>query len=245
MFRPALCTTRTQIKEIAGIDIDAITERTAIDLDEVGGEFWDAPVSLQDRDLEVAEDGKGCEVNPEYQQILGYVTVTNSEDKVFVYGRGKGGGEPGLHGKLSIGLGGHIETLPNSDNDLVQLDDYPELLAHVILDAERELKEEAGLIDLEIDPVALLVDPVPDGKPVPVGSVHLGVWCLTQIEGDVGELEEGVITRGEWWTLEQLEAAKDRFEPWSQMAIGELRNLVNGGELSDDEGSVEDLDGIE
>lgn len=245
MFRPALCMTRTQIKDLAGIDLSSIAQRSVIDLGEVGAEFWDVPVTLQDRDLEVAKDGLGCEVNTEHQQLLGYVTVTNDDDKIFVYGRGDGGGEPGLHGKLSIGLGGHIETLPDDDNDLVQLDDYPALLAHVIIDAERELEEEAGLIDLDIVPVALLSDQTPDGKPVSVGSVHLGVWCLTQIEGDVGALESGVITKGEWWTMEQLEAAKDRFEPWSQMVIGELRNLVNGGELSDDEGSVEDLDDIE
>ncbi len=191
----ALVTTRDDLK-VAGVDLGHGRQLLPIP-----ATFWNVPTKMVDRAI--------CETDSSTQQLLPYITLRNG-DRVFVYGRGPKGGEQRLMGKLSCGLGGHIDTVPPGSLD-----------AHVRNEAARELAEEASLIcNRPFTFQGLISDQLPDGNDVPVGSVHLGIWGIAHVlASDLGDLEDGIILAGEWMTPQELIQNFDRFESWSQLAI--------------------------
>jgi predicted NUDIX family phosphoesterase len=216
--KPALVTTRTCLREHIGdletgmIDLD--------DLDNGAEDFFDKIETY-------VADRATCETNPEEQQLLPYVTLISPEGNFYVYGRGKEGGEGRLHGKLSIGLGGHVDTAT-----------FGNLYDHLHDEAGRELEEEVGLEPdtYELTFSHLISDQEPDGKEVSVGSVHLGIWGWANIEeSQLGAAEKDVIVGGEWHDLDWLVANVERFEPWSKMAIAQLVSEFSGMEMDPDE----------
>lgn len=114
---------------------------------------------------------EAAETNEEYVQIIPYVIVRNL-DMIYLYQRSVKQGEDRLHGKFSIGIGGHIE-----DDDVHGQETFADILANAI---EREMDEEICFTDIP-DPdfddltfIGLMYDPS-----TPVGRVHLGVmFCL-------------------------------------------------------------------
>lgn len=205
--KPALTVTRDSLVK-AGIDLGA--SQALLPISEA---FWHLPTQISDRAL--------CETDPSLQQLLPYITVFNEEGKIFVYGRGAKGGEQRLVGKLSLGLGGHVDTPTPVAMGLQR---------HLLGEAQRELSEEASLKNPYIVFEALISDQLPDGNAVPVGSVHLGLWGATVVQmSDVGELEDGIILNGDWMDLEQAAENFDRFENWSRMIIRELQHRAQEG----------------
>ena len=196
--KPALTVTR---KQLADIGVDLGTTQQLLPILPV---FWSLVTTISDRAT--------CETDPSLQQVLPYVTLLNEKGQVFVYGRGAKGGEQRLVGKLSLGLGGHVDTEPPIGSTLY---------AHLCDEARRELKEEASLTrELPLRLRKFISDQTPDGNEVPVGSVHLGIWFTTEItNADLGTLEDGVIVNGEWMDFPTLVANLDRFESWSQIII--------------------------
>ena len=75
-------------------------------------------------------DRPAAEEDPSYKQIIPYVVLTQ-KDLVFATRRLNKGGESRLHGKVSIGIGGHINPVDEKDRRSV--------LMHGL---ERELDEE-------------------------------------------------------------------------------------------------------
>jgi predicted NUDIX family phosphoesterase len=76
------------------------------------------------------EDRATCETDPSLLQLLPYVLIHREDtEQYFVYCRGKGGEEARLHGNLSLGIGGHVDT------DVMRVDDmqFPdfELITHL------------------------------------------------------------------------------------------------------------------
>lgn len=173
-----------------------------------------------------------CETNLNLIQPILYMVLVNDEGPepvYFVYTRGKASGEKGLVGQCSIGIGGHTEELTGS---------VAQSLAEA---AVRELDEEVGIKFVTTESIYqcligtetndsfvtnpfVLYNPVTD-----VDKVHIGVVitidCTYQ---EFGELEEGVITRGEWLTFKQISNKENdpvnpiQLETWTKSVIANL-----------------------
>lgn len=115
------------------------------------------------------------------------------------------GGDSRLHGKLSFGLGGHMDEGESP---------IPCLL--------RELREEVGLIDSDIDDLMLYGYLYNDASEV--DSVHLGiVYIVDTHRTDIHCLEADKLS-GAWFSLSQLKPFRDGglMESWSEMLYDAL-----------------------
>lgn len=143
-----------------------------------------------------------AEEDPSYKQIIPYVVLTQ-RGKVFATRRLNKGGESRLHGKISIGIGGHINPVDETDRKNV--------LMHGL---ERELDEE---VDIEhrgqLVPRGLIND---DSNGV--GAVHLGLCFTMEVEGQVAVKETEKLT-GAWMSIEELKAEYENMETWTQIAM--------------------------
>ncbi len=163
-----------------------------------------SPAEFQDRPT--------MEKDPSFKQIIPYVVLTgpfraDADYQVFAYRRTPKGGESRLHGKRSVGIGGHIEQDPTAD---------PRDVSLITREMRRELAEEVGFTSLEkIDFVGWLND---DGDDV--GRVHLGaVHHVMVTEPDsIGSTEEDVADDG-FHSLSALLADFAQFETWSQLIL--------------------------
>ena len=208
--KPALTATRINLAA-CGVPLRS----HGLDVLPIPDSFWPVPTEVSDRAV--------CETQPHIQQLIPYVTLINEHNQLFVYGRGEKGGEKRLVGKLSLGLGGHVDTECGGD-----------LKEHLALEALRELKEEASLTLSKEDILfqALLSDQMPDGNAVSAGSVHLGIWCVAFVtSSDIGKLEAGIINDGDWLSLDVAAGMFDSFETWSQMIIRELQDFGDSRNL--------------
>lgn len=177
-------------------------------------------------------DRSVCETDDTYLQIIPYITLldeTNKEDDVlYIYSRGKGGNENRLHGKCSIGLGGHVEELPNEEHGII----------HVLTEATiRELNEEVGL------PVTdHLRSNIATNLRVgnyrafycfsdAVGRVHLAINMLIAVDPNtISNPEEEAVSNGRWVKLgkigEMHHNGDIELEDWSKVvyasATGQL-----------------------
>lgn len=143
-----------------------------------------------------------AEEDPSYKQIIPYVVLTQ-QGKVFATRRLNKGGESRLHGKISIGIGGHINPVDETDRKSV--------LIHGL---ERELDEE---VDIEhrgqLVPRGLIND---DSNGV--GAVHLGLCFTMEVEGRVAVKETEKLT-GAWMSVDELKAEYNNMETWTQIAM--------------------------
>ena len=166
--------------------------------------FWNVKNELFDRAV--------CETDESVQQFLPYVTVVNEDNKIFTYSRGKGGAEARLHGQLSIGLGGHVDDVPEPGVSLK---------TWLSVEGERELREEVGITALSpLEFKGFLRDPTTD-----VGRVHMGLYAIYTVTSDaLGEHEEGQIEEGAWLSLDELRERETyaRLEPWSKLVLSQL-----------------------
>jgi predicted NUDIX family phosphoesterase len=145
-----------------------------------------------------------AEESPEWKQLIPYVVLRDGE-RVFLMERTDAGGDARLHHKASIGVGGHIN--PDDGNG----DPLAGGLA-------REWREElAADWTPEFRLVGLLND---DSNPV--GSVHLGVVFEVEAEGRPVAVRETEKLSGRFVTPDQVLAAWDRLETWSQLVAGAL-----------------------
>jgi predicted NUDIX family phosphoesterase len=143
-----------------------------------------------------------AEEDPSYKQIIPYVVLTQG-DKIFATRRLNKGGESRLHGKLSIGIGGHINPVDETDPKAV-----------LMRGLERELDEEVAIEHRgALVPQGLINDDT-NG----VGSVHLGLCFKMEVQGQVAVKETEKLTGG-WFTLDELKAEYDNMETWTQIAL--------------------------
>jgi predicted NUDIX family phosphoesterase len=205
MSKNALCVSKEEVAKILNFDFSTpivVDERFQL------SQLNDIKMTIEDRAT--------CETDESLLQIIPYIILKDKlTDKIFVYGRGKASGESRLVGKLSIGLGGHIETIVDSN-----------LLSSVTEAAYRELVEEIGLktdkeqymatLRFSFDHLSCILYNSEDA----VGRVHLGLSIIALISQDeITKLEAGVIENGEWKTLEELCDLSEKMEPWSQSLI--------------------------
>lgn len=158
------------------------------------------------------------EDDPRLLQPIPYVVVarrTPEGAELFAYTRLTGGGERRLHGRVSIGVGGHMNQL--FDTGTVQ--------SVLLEEAGRELVEELSFHAGDGRPAApppprllgLINDDTGD-----VQRVHLGILALVEVPADWRvEVRETERLQGSWRTREELhnEEARARLEEWSVHAL--------------------------
>lgn len=199
-------------------------------------EFWDAmgyvygcsgvdEFSLR-RALMLAEpqfiDRGMAEVTPAWKQVIPYITVfhdysNESDPRVLTYRRGKKGAEARLHGKLSLGFGGHVNPQDAHPDHVAT----PENSIAAILKRamHRELSEELSRYDVLTDPEIAAIINHDDSS---VASVHLGVLhtCAMMNPADITHLRlETDLVDLESMPLQECLHRRAEFEEWSQFAI--------------------------
>lgn len=120
------------------------------------------------------EEMRGMSSYPQYIQLIPYILFRNSGKYLF-YARPVAGGEERLHGKISIGVGGHVDladVVTDVATDAIDLD------ATLMRCARRESSEEIGLTvgDDAIRFMAVLY--VDDQE---VDALHLGIVAICDI----------------------------------------------------------------
>lgn len=141
-----------------------------------------------------------AEERPDFKQIIPYV-ILRQGDKVFVTRRLNKGGEARLHGKISIGVGGHINPV-DEQGDMLMKGLWREIHEEVELHSHGELCS-CGFINDDSNSV---------------GSVHLGACFTLETEGEV-TVKETEKLEGLWMTLPELKANYDYMETWTQIAL--------------------------
>jgi len=139
---------------------------------------------------------KRMETSPKWKQLIPYIVVTKGH-QVFVTRRLPKGGESRLHGKISVGIGGHI-----NDGD-------KKLHANPIWGGMwRELGEELCL------PGCKQIRPVPIGvvnhDQDPVGKVHIGLVFHAPVNNDA------VIH------VKETDQLQGKFVSWRELPIEEM-----------------------
>ncbi len=154
-----------------------------------------------------------AEESPEYKQIIPYVAVVRG-DEVFVTRRLNRGGEARLHGRLSLGVGGHINEIDRANGDW---------LMNCL---RREIEEEVDIADFGVLTLRGLINDNAND----VGSVHLGFFFTLTTGGDVFVRETEKLEGG-FTPIASLPEKTENMESWSQIITPELVKLWTAGQI--------------
>jgi predicted NUDIX family phosphoesterase len=149
-----------------------------------------------------------AEESPAWKQLIPYV-VLRDEGRVFLMERTDAGGDPRLHRKASIGVGGHLNPVDAGQDPLN-------------IGLRREWAEE---LDAAWQPEFRLVGMLNDDSN-PVGSVHLGVVFEVEAAGRPVQVREVEKLRGRMVEPTEVGAAWDRLETWSQLVAAEWLGIA-------------------
>jgi predicted NUDIX family phosphoesterase len=149
-----------------------------------------------------------AEESPHLKQLIPYVVVRDGAD-VFLMERTDAGGDPRLHRKASIGVGGHLNPVDEGEDPLS-------------VGLQREWVEELAA---EWEPRFALVGLLNDDSN-PVGSVHLGVVFAVEADGRPVAVRETEKLSGRFASPSEVLAVWDRLETWSQLVAAELVEAV-------------------
>jgi len=165
--------------------------------------------ALADLRRAVATDGRYldrplAEDDPTHKQLIPYVVVRDDR-LTFLMERTAAGGDPRLHGKASIGAGGHLNPVDEGEDPL---------------DAglRREWAEE---LVADWPPEFRLVGFLNDDSN-PVGAVHLGVVFTVEAHGRPVTVREDDKLTGAFVEADAIASAWDRLETWSQLVADAL-----------------------
>jgi predicted NUDIX family phosphoesterase len=149
-----------------------------------------------------------AEEDENFKQPIPYAVIKRGNE-VFVYERLKGAGETRLHNKLSIGVGGHMNEVPDEK-------DFNKVLDENLL---REIEEELVIDNknFKVTPIGLINDDEDE-----VGRVHIGVLVAIEVPEDTDvQVRETEELQGQFFSIEKLKLKQfyDRLENWSKIAI--------------------------
>lgn len=153
------------------------------------GRFVDRPIAEEDS---------------AFKQLIPYVVVRDGS-LIYLMERTAAGGDLRLHGKASIGVGGHLNPVDEGEDPLAD-------------GLRREWSEE---LVADWEPEFRLVGLLNDDSN-PVGSVHLGVVFEVQADGRPVEVRERDKLAGRFATAADVRAAWDRMETWSRLVADHL-----------------------
>lgn len=152
-------------------------------------------------------DRKLAEADVSLKQVIPYVLLRRS-NHVFKYFRNKTGGESRLHGKWSIGVGGHINPCDGNGAEAYER-------AFI-----RELNEEVAL-PVELTRTQRIIGLINDDSN-DVGRVHFGVVHEIQVDFATLEFRDPAISGGSFQSPKSLMDAIASFENWSKLVIENL-----------------------
>ena len=159
------------------------------------------------------------EEDPSFKQLIPYCVLRwqgdDGDPRYFAYTRGGGQQEARLRAKRSLGIGGHISSIDGQHGDDRSYESG----------MRRELDEEVAIAGgYRSSCVGLINDDA-----TAVGSVHLGILHVLDLELPEVASREADLMDGGFHSLAELQADRDRFETWSQIAIDALAAAVIGG----------------
>jgi len=143
------------------------------------------------------------EDDPSHKQIIPYLIVRQGP-QMFLFQRSAAGDEARLHGKYSIGVGGHINK-----SDVEGAADV------VGAGLKRELEEE---LTVSRGWQARLVGVLND-ETNSVGQVHFGLVHVVEVETREIAVKESETLSGRLADFSEVLALRDRMETWSQLIL--------------------------
>jgi predicted NUDIX family phosphoesterase len=154
------------------------------------------------------EPREAMERDPSFKQVIPYLVLRDGR-RWFLMRRTDAGGDPRLHGRYSIGVGGHLN--PGDGGLLGGL--------------RREWAEEVVADFLpEFRLVGLLNDDTTD-----VGAVHLGAVYVADANGRPVTIRETEKLAGSFVDTSEVAAVADQLETWSRLAFEFLRPAEEDG----------------
>src|SRR5262245_49619091 len=151
-----------------------------------------------------------AETDPSFKQLIPYLILRHGDD-LFHYTRGTSGAEARLRSLRSVGLGGHISATDNAG----AADPYRTGML-------RELTEEVELGTPFRERMFGLIN----DDSTPVGSVHLGVVHLLDLDRPAVRPREAAVANAGFAPLAELLRNGGEFESWSRLA---MEALASGG----------------
>lgn len=146
------------------------------------------------------------ETDPSFKQLIPYIVLKCGE-LVFHYRRGSSGTEKRLEALRSVGIGGHISEADAAGG----IDPYATGMM-------RELTEE---VELGCAFAERCVGFINDDR-TPVGSVHLGVVHVFELESPSAHSREDALAEAGFAKWNELLRFAEQFETWSQFVFGYL-----------------------
>lgn len=144
------------------------------------------------------------EEDQNYKQLIGYVLLKDEvTGEVLVYKRLVGGGEARLHGKASVGIGGHMNEVEGKT-----------IFEMLKINAARELNEEVGVSEEDALNNLHFIGLINDDK-TEVGQVHIGVVYECKVNKQLVEVREDDTLVIKWMTGEEAKA-EENYETWSE-----------------------------
>ncbi|QJX00338.1 phosphoesterase [Frigoriglobus tundricola] len=147
------------------------------------------------------------ETDPAFKQLIPYI-VLKCGDLLFHYRRGSSGTEKRLDAQRSVGIGGHISEADAAGG----ADPYHAGMM-------RELAEE---VELGCGFHERCVGFINDDR-TPVGSVHLGVVHIFELDGPTAHSREDALAQAGFAERTELLRAAEQFETWSQFVLEYLK----------------------
>ena len=148
-----------------------------------------------------------AEDDPQHKQLIPYVVVRDG-GRTFLMERTRAGGDPRLHLKASIGVGGHLNPVDRGEDPLMD-------------GLRREWSEE---LHTDLEPTFTLVGFLNDDTNA-VGAVHLGVVFSVEADGHAVEVREHEKLTGRFASVDEVREVWDRLETWSQLVARELLGI--------------------
>ena len=144
------------------------------------------------------------EEDSNYKQLIGYVLLKDEvTGKVLVYKRLVGGGEARLHGKASVGIGGHMNEVEGKT-----------IFEMLKINAARELNEEVGVSEEEALNNLHFIGLINDDK-TEVGQVHIGVVYECKVDKNLVEVKEDDTLVIKWMSGDEAKV-EENYETWSE-----------------------------
>ncbi len=182
---------------------------------ETNSVYIDKNKKLLDRILDTHEyiPRSVAEQQSNYKQIIPYA-VLSYQDYFFCLTRLKAQTETRLHGKLSIGVGGHINPIE---------EEHPE---PVLAGLYRELFEEVDIFtDYSLKYIGVIYEESSE-----VSCFHLGLLFVLNVDFPRVIVREHEKMTGDWVSLEKLRTALN-IETWSSLIIQNWNNIQNTIEI--------------
>jgi predicted NUDIX family phosphoesterase len=157
-----------------------------------------------------------AEQDPSFKQLIPYVIMTH-DGKYLSYVRGKRAGETRLVAKRSIGIGGHINPIDADDSPL-----FAYMYDNYLTAVRREVAEEVAVEATHTDRIVALLN----DESNEVGSVHLGIVHLWNLDSPQVSKREQMITQMGFMTPAELDAERDSLETWSALCLDQLDEMT-------------------